>query len=142
MILNFAKEKGIVVLADEVYQENVYAEGKKFHSFKKVLCEMKQENPEDEKLGVTQLISFHSVSKGLLGECGERGGYCEFVGFSDRTLALFTKVAATSLSSNTLGQIFVGMMVTPPKEGDASYKLFKEESDAIFSGLKRRAKML
>jgi len=50
-----------------------------------------------------------------------------------------TKVAATSLSSNTIGQLFVGMMVTPPKEGEPSYALFKQESDAIFAGLRRRA---
>jgi len=53
-----------------------------------------------------------------------------------------TKVAATSLSSNTIGQIFIGMMVTPPKPGDPSHALFKEESEAIFAGLKRRAVML
>merc|ERR1712083_1077977 len=66
----------------------------------------------------------------------------EFVGFSERTLALFTKVAATSLSSNTLGQIFCGLMVTPPKEGEPSYQLFSEESKFIFDGLRRRSKLL
>jgi hypothetical protein len=28
-----------------------------------------------------QLISFHSTSKGFLGECGLRGGYFEMLGF-------------------------------------------------------------
>ena len=28
-----------------------------------------------------QLMSFHSVSKGVVGECGRRGGYLELVNF-------------------------------------------------------------
>lgn len=42
----------------QVYQENVYAEGKKFHSFKKVARSMGVQ--ENELI----LISFQSVSKG------------------------------------------------------------------------------
>ena len=38
-----------------------------------------------------------------------------------------TKVAATSLSSGTIGQCFVGMMVKGPKEGEPSYALFAQE---------------
>merc|ERR1712232_195799 len=53
-----------------------------------------------------------------------------------------TKVAATSLSSNTLGQVFCGLMVKPPKEGEPSYDLFMQESGGIYDGLKRRAKAL
>lgn len=33
-------------------------------------------------------------------------------------------------------------MVNPPKEGDPSYPLFKEERDAILNSLKRRAQKL
>jgi alanine transaminase len=139
MIITFARDKQAVILADEVYQENVYAEGKAFHSFKKVLRELQG---TDKTYDDVQLVSFHSTSKGLIGECGQRGGYMEYVGFSDRTLSVFTKVAATSLSSNTLGQVFVGLMVTPPKEGEGSYELFQSESKAIFDGLKRRSKLL
>eukprot|EP00747_Dinoflagellata_sp_TGD_P138665 gnl/TRDRNA2_/TRDRNA2_175804_c0_seq1.p1 gnl/TRDRNA2_/TRDRNA2_175804_c0~~gnl/TRDRNA2_/TRDRNA2_175804_c0_seq1.p1 ORF type:complete len:509 (-),score=70.54 gnl/TRDRNA2_/TRDRNA2_175804_c0_seq1:349-1875(-) len=139
MFITFARDKEILILADEVYQENVYAEGKQFHSFKKALRQLQQASSGYESV---QIVSFHSTSKGIIGECGQRGGYCEFVGFSDRTMAQFGKVAATSLSSNTLGQIFVGLMVKPPKPGEPSYALFKKETDAIFGGLKRRAKML
>ncbi|KAE8700733.1 Alanine aminotransferase 2 [Hibiscus syriacus] len=35
-IVEFCKQEGLVLLADEVYQENVYVPEKKFHSFKKV----------------------------------------------------------------------------------------------------------
>ncbi|CAE7385493.1 GGAT1, partial [Symbiodinium pilosum] len=78
MIINFATEQKLVILADEVYQANVYAEGKKFHSFKKVLRELQAEDQMRYK--ETQLISFHSTSKGIIGECGQRGGYMEYVG--------------------------------------------------------------
>ncbi|CAJ1355515.1 unnamed protein product [Effrenium voratum] len=118
MILKFAAEQKLVVMADEVYQQNVYQEGKAFHSFKKVLRELQQ---EDSLYKDVQLISFHSTSKGILGECGQRGGFMEYVGFSEAVLTEFTKMAATSLSSNTLGQIFVGLMVKPPQPGRAAH---------------------
>ncbi|XP_033275986.1 alanine aminotransferase 1 isoform X1 [Orcinus orca] len=35
-VIRFAFEEGLFLLADEVYQDNVYAEGSQFHSFKKV----------------------------------------------------------------------------------------------------------
>jgi len=136
MIIDFAWSKKLVILADEVYQMNVYAEGKEFHAFKKVLRQMQA---KDSKYNEVQLISFHSTSKGLIGECGQRGGYMEMIGFSAEFHGQMTKIAATSLSSNTIGQLFVGMMVTPPTEGEPSYPLFKKESDAIFEGLRRRA---
>lgn len=35
-ILKFARDRKLVVLADEVYQHNIYDKNAKFHSFKKV----------------------------------------------------------------------------------------------------------
>lgn len=48
----------------QVYQDNVYAEGSQFHSFKKVLMEMGPPYATQQ-----ELASFHSVSKGYMGEC-------------------------------------------------------------------------
>lgn len=42
----------------------MYAEGSHFHSFKKVLMEMGSPYAEQQ-----ELASFHSVSKGYMGEC-------------------------------------------------------------------------
>lgn len=47
----------------QVYQDNVYADGYKFHSFKKVLFEMGPEYSEK-----VELASFHSTSKCYMGE--------------------------------------------------------------------------
>jgi len=48
---------------------NIYKKGKKFTSFKKI-CSKLNDKPVD-------LFSFHSTSKGIMGECGIRGGYFE-----------------------------------------------------------------
>ncbi|KHJ83240.1 hypothetical protein OESDEN_17063 [Oesophagostomum dentatum] len=39
-IIKFAHKHNLFLMADEVYQDNIYAEGSKFHSFKKVINEM------------------------------------------------------------------------------------------------------
>ncbi|KAH9665457.1 Alanine aminotransferase 2 [Citrus sinensis] len=79
-IVDFCKKEGLVLLADEVYQENVYVPEKKFHSFKKVSRSMGYGEKD------ISLVSFQSVSKGYHGECGKRGGYMEVTGFSPETL--------------------------------------------------------
>ena len=70
MIIDFAKVHGLTILADEVYQENIYLPADEFVSFAKVLH-------QSEATDVS-LFSFHSCSKGFLGECGVRGGYFEY----------------------------------------------------------------
>jgi aspartate/methionine/tyrosine aminotransferase len=65
-------EENLVVMADEVYQENVWQKERPFVSFKKVACDLGYTAAHnDHRL---QLVSFHSTSKGYMGECGMRGG--------------------------------------------------------------------
>jgi len=115
-----------------VYQENIYDPKLPFHSFKKVLREMSPEPP-------LQLVSFHSTSKGFLGECGLRGGYFELCGFDPEVQAQLLKLVSIGLCSNTLGQIATGLMVQPPKLGSASHATHSAEKDAILTSMKRRA---
>jgi len=89
-----------------------------------------------------QLVSFHSTSKGFLGECGLRGGYFELMNFDPDVQAQLLKLVSIGLCSNTLGQIACGLMVAPPKQGDASFDAFQGEKDAILASMKRRATML
>lgn len=70
MVGTFCADNGIVLLADEVYQRNIYSDHKQFVSMKKVAA-------ESPNLSNLELVSFHSTSKGLIGECGRRGGYME-----------------------------------------------------------------
>ena len=108
-IIEFAYDNQIAILADEVYQENIYVD-KKFNSFKKVLNDL----GEPYKSNV-ELISFHSISKGLNGECGLRGGYFEFVNIDKYAEEMILKLKSVNLCSNTLGMIGVGLMVNQPK---------------------------
>lgn len=56
-IIKFAKLNHLMIIADEVYQHNVYAG--EFHSIKKVMCE----------LGISvELTSLMSLSKGYTGK--------------------------------------------------------------------------
>jgi aspartate/methionine/tyrosine aminotransferase len=131
-VFDFAERHGIVVIADEVYQENLY--GTEFVSFAKVLGERD-----------VPLFSLHSTSKGFYGECGHRGGYLEArnppkvegldVGFAD----ILLKQASVSLCSNTVGQLLVYLMVSPPEEGSAPYEQFVTEKHEILDALYDKA---
>ncbi|KAJ3673202.1 hypothetical protein LUZ60_006576 [Juncus effusus] len=135
-IVEFCKNEGLVLLADEVYQENIYVEDKKFNSFKKIARSM---GYGDADLPV---VSFQSVSKGYYGECGKRGGYMEITGFSADVREQIYKVASVNLCSNISGQILASLVMNPPKVGDESYESFMAERDGILESLARRAKAL
>ncbi|KAK4790858.1 hypothetical protein SAY86_031271 [Trapa natans] len=134
-IVEFCKKEGLVLLADEVYQENIYAPEKQFHSFKKVARSMGY-GEED-----ISLVSFQSVSKGYYGECGKRGGYMEVTGFAANIREQIYKVASVNLCSNISGQILASLVMNPPKANE-SYESYYAERDGILSSLARRAKIL
>lgn len=141
--VEFCSREKLVLLADEVYQSNIYQMDRPFISFKKVLKSMSADYENFE------LISFHSVSKGMIGECGRRGGYFECVGIDKDIKGLLYKVASVSLCPPVAGQLMVENMVNPPKPGSPSYELYKKEYDEIFGisnlnleSLKRRAQKL
>lgn len=62
-VLRFAHRNNLMVVADEVYQQNIYAEDRAFHSFKKVLHEIGGDIANE-----VQLASLMSASKGFMGE--------------------------------------------------------------------------
>lgn len=134
MVVAFARRHGLSIIADEVYQENVYAPGMRFHSFARVMHAM-------QETGVS-LFSLHSVSKGFLGECGHRGGYLEIRNVPEDVLAQFIKLQSIQLCANVPGQLATYMMVSPPQEGEESYALFCAERDAILADLRRKAEIL
>ncbi len=134
MVIRFAKDHNLAIIADEVYQENVYKPGDKFVSFAKVLHGLKEKE--------VSLFSFHSCSKGFLGECGHRGGYFEVRNVPQDVVDQITKLQSVSLCSNVPGQVVTYLMVKPPKEGDPSYPTYKKERDTILDALKLRAQVL
>ncbi|HPV58078.1 MAG TPA: aminotransferase class I/II-fold pyridoxal phosphate-dependent enzyme [Rectinema sp.] len=134
MVIHFAKRHNLTILADEVYQENIYKPGARFISFAHVMTSMKEKE--------VSLFSFHSVSKGFFGECGHRGGYMEVRNVPSEVIDQITKLQSISLCANLPGQILAYLMVSPPKPQDPSFQQFADERSAILTELAKRAKML
>jgi len=129
-LVKFAEERGIAIMADEVYKENVYAAGKEFHSFRKIASACKATVP---------IFSFHSISKGFYGECGLRGGTMHMMNVPMDVQDQIYKLSSMTLCSNTLGQSMMASIVNPPVKGDESYELYAMERDAILTAMKRKA---
>ncbi|CAL9730147.1 hypothetical protein MOUN0_I07712 [Monosporozyma unispora] len=138
-IFKIAAKYGIVVLADEVYQNNIYYKDVEFHSMKKVLRTLQRDHQGYENV---QLASLHSTSKGVFGECGQRGGYMEITGFTDEVRQVITKLASISICSVVTGQALVDLMVDPPQPGEDSYELDKNERLTIHNNMKERGFLL
>ncbi|GAA5919485.1 hypothetical protein JCM1841_002228 [Sporobolomyces salmonicolor] len=136
-IIRLCYDERMVLIADEVYQDNIYHPGKPFISFKKALREMPAPYADN-----VELVSFHSISKGQSGECGRRGGYFELCNFSTEAEEQIYKLASIQLCPSLGGQIGVDVLVCPPKEGDESYPLWKEEKDGIARTLQQRSEIL
>lgn len=83
-LVKICEEHDLVLLADEVYQSNLHRkEEAPFTSFKKIVRRMNSP---------IALVSFHSISKGVTGECGRRGGYFECTNFPEEIVALVYKM--------------------------------------------------
>jgi len=136
-VLKFAHERSLMVFADEVYQDNIWSD-KKWHSFREVLKKM--DGPIADEL---ELVSFHSASKGFMGECGLRGGYMDVVNCDPIVYQMINKTAGISLCSNTAGQVVMDMKVNPPSakmgESLATVQQYEHEATKLTASLKRRA---
>ncbi|CAH0584574.1 unnamed protein product [Chrysodeixis includens] len=136
-VIKFAYKHKLLLLADEVYQHNVYAEGCKFFSFKKVMTEMGPPYSTEQ-----ELASFMSISKGYMGECGLRGGWMELLNFDPIVQAHLYKALSAILCPTSLGQAAVDCVAKPPKEGDPSYELWLTEKNCVLGSLKERSVMI
>jgi alanine transaminase len=150
-VVRFCGRHNLVLMADEVYQKNVYtwrphenghAGGRDepipiaeppFVSFKRVTHDL--QSP-------IELASFHSVSKGVTGECGLRGGFVELHNMDPHAIDMMYKALSVSLCANIPGQIAVGLMMKPPKPGEPSYSLYEEETRSTFESLQRKGHKL
>ena len=134
-IVKLCHKHDILLLADEVYQANVFdPENKPFHSFKKVLSSMGAPFADE-----VNLVSFHSISKGYSGECGRRGGFLEIVNVDEKVLEQVYKISSVGLCPPLSGQVGVDCLVRPPQEGGESYAQWKEETEGIKNALRDRS---
>jgi alanine transaminase len=162
-IVEFCVRKHIVLMADEVYQENVYCNGYNsivvdqnggsdnagngdvvetttdedvsFYSCKKAAADL-------ELLDSLELFSFHSISKGVFGECGQRGGYMELSGIDEAVHAELYKLASSGLCSSVTGQILTALMCRGPAKGDVSYESHELEKLQLWQSLKRKSRIV
>ncbi|XP_049809813.1 alanine aminotransferase 1-like isoform X1 [Schistocerca nitens] len=135
-IIKFAHQERLFIFADEVYQDNVYAEESKFYSFKKVMMEMGPPYSEME------MASFMSASKGYMGECGLRGGYCEVINLDPDVKEMCLKGFSVLSGATLPGQVAIDCIVKPPQPGSPSYKQYAVEKEAILNSLSVRAKIV
>jgi alanine transaminase len=133
-LVRLCEKHSLVLLADEVYQNNLHRRSTHtFTSFKKVVMNLQSPIP---------LVSFHSISKGVSGECGRRGGYFECTNMTEEIISLIYKIVSVGLCPPVAGQIGVDCLVRPPKEGEESYALWKKETDSIHNALAQRTQMM
>lgn len=133
MVVEFAAKHDLAIIADEVYQENIYNPEDSFHSFAKVGHEQGSKSP---------IFSLHSTSKGFIGECGYRGGYIEMRNVDPAVQLEMLKLRSIGLCANTPGQIMTYLMVRPPKEGEESHELYTQERASILGALARKARSI
>ncbi|EGR32052.1 hypothetical protein IMG5_097990 [Ichthyophthirius multifiliis] len=138
-MIEFAYNNRMIIFADEVYQDNVYTDKKYFYSFKKVRSELSK--PYND----VELFSFHSTSKGLLGECGLRGGYIELCNIDEKVKEQIIKLRSMFLCSNTIGQCMTELMCNPPTLINSSQETteqYQKEKNDLYNSLKRRAEIM
>lgn len=137
-VVQLCYDEGMVLLADEVYQRNIFdPETRPFISFKEVVRSMPKEIAES-----VELVSFHSISKGVSGECGRRGGYFELTNINPDVVEQIYKMASVTLCPPVTGQIGVDLLVNPPKPGDASYDQWLVETTTTHDNLASRSKYM
>ncbi|EIW79865.1 transaminase [Coniophora puteana RWD-64-598 SS2] len=133
-IVQLCEAHDLVLLADEVYQANLHRPAHApFVSFKKVVRDLQSRAP---------LVSFHSLSKGVAGECGRRGGYLECTNVPEDVKALMYKIASVGLCPPVQGQVGIDCLVRPPRAGEPSYALYKAETESIHGDLRERTRKM
>ncbi|XP_011337892.1 alanine aminotransferase 2 isoform X2 [Ooceraea biroi] len=135
-VIRFAQKNHLFLLADEVYQDNIYDKESAFHSFKKVMTEM------GEPYSRMELASFMSISKGYMGECGIRGGYAEIINMDPEVMKVLLKSISAMLCPTVLGQVVMDVVVNPPKPNEPSYALFQKEKKETLRSLAERSQLV
>ncbi|KAL8439725.1 hypothetical protein Efla_002627 [Eimeria flavescens] len=88
------------------------------------------------------LFSFHSSSKGLVGECGFRGGCMLVENVEEGVKQQLYKLSSMSLCSNVFGQLMMCNVCNPPRKGEPSYEGFINEKKRIFERTRRKANLV
>lgn len=168
-IVRFCCNRGMLLLADEVYQDTIYNnnrtsifatagsatkgglgvgsdQGQRTDaSAAAAMCTFTSFHSVVMALGETvaketMLVSLHSVSK-TLGEGGRRSGYFHGVNLAQNMKDMLLKMC-NFLCPNVNGQFYTALLMQPPQPGDASYEQYAREVDAINALRRLRAELL
>lgn len=85
-----------------------------------------------------QLASFMSISKGYMGECGFRSGYCELFNIDADVRTIIYKSLVSRMCANTAGQCMLSVVANPPQENEPSYEKYLKEKMLILKRLNVR----
>ncbi|KAK6492119.1 alanine aminotransferase 2-like [Huso huso] len=132
-VIRFAAEEKLFLMADEVYQDNVFGDDCEFLSYKKVLFEM-----GPEYFHSVELTSFNSISKGFAGECGFRCGYLEFVNLDSQVQRYAQQVNSVECCPPP-GQIILDTLMNPPPLSLLVLLFLLQERQASLDTLARNA---
>ncbi|KAH7957302.1 hypothetical protein HPB52_017238 [Rhipicephalus sanguineus] len=137
-IIMFAHKNHLIILADEVFEYNIYDINHPFHSVRKVM------NTMSAPYSRTALISFNSLAKGFTVEAGLRSGYFEAINLDSVDQAYLEEAMEAdrpSMLSQVRLKAALDCIVRPPGLGDPSYELYTKEKTSTLDSLARRAKM-
>ncbi|KAL3276686.1 hypothetical protein HHI36_012056 [Cryptolaemus montrouzieri] len=132
-IIKFAYRENLIIIADEVYQDNILKTDCQFVSFKRVMSDL------GEPYNTLELVSLMSVSKGCFAESGIKGGFAEVVNMDPEVVPMFVKSISAMLCPSVLAQAAVYALVNPPKPGEPSYEQFQHERKSIVGAFKMSA---
>jgi hypothetical protein len=91
------------------------------------------------QLKFNKLIVFHRKKNF---RCGSRGGYYELINVDKDVRLQVNKLISASLCSTAWGQAVMGAIINPPKEGEPSYELYKQERSTVLNRLKEKADLV
>jgi alanine transaminase len=74
--------------------------------------------------------------------CGSRGGYYELINIDKDVRIQVNKLISACLCSTAWGQAVMGAIISPPKEDEPSYELYKKERSEVVNRLKQKADLV
>ncbi|KAG5849838.1 hypothetical protein ANANG_G00075950 [Anguilla anguilla] len=136
-VIRLAAEERLILVVNEVDQDSVHGEGSEFVSYRKVLFEMGPQFSD-----AVELISLHSISRGLMGEGGLRSGYMEVLNVDPAVISTFKQ---TLLSVDICPPVPVGApeyWYTVLQGVQRPLKEVQTQRDALIGNVRRAREVL
>ncbi|KAL1429218.1 hypothetical protein MTO96_016549 [Rhipicephalus appendiculatus] len=133
-IIQFAYKNQLIILADEIFEHNVYSNKRPFYSMRKIIDAMGAPYTR------IPVVTFSSISKGFAAEGGLQAGYLEAVNL-DQVDQRNLEHLMEEILPPMLSQVALDCFVKPPRPGEPSYELYAKEKAFILNSLAERAEL-